>query len=125
MLEAGPAIATGNLPQSAERQRRREGPHDKIAAEPPRQFDRRLRERRDIRRNRPLHRFRCDRYAIELVVLAVMRDRLVAFPQPPHDAHTLFEDRLVILEADMERLVFAAVVTAARGKIDAPAREQV
>ncbi len=122
---AGLAVDLRHLLQSAKRQRRGERRDDQVAAEPPGQLDRRPRERGDIGRDRALHRFRGDRHIVELVMLAVMRDRLVARPQPAHDAQPFLENRLIVLEGDVERRVFAPVVPPPGGEIDPPARQQI
>ena len=121
VLDAGFAIDIRHLLQPAKGQCRGEWRNNQIAPEPPRQFDRWPRERRNIGGDRPLHGFRCDRHIVELIVLAVMRDWLLALPQPAHDPHAFFEDRLIVLEGDMERGVFAPVITAPGGEIDASA----
>jgi hypothetical protein len=72
-----------------------------------------------------LDRLRRDAHVVELVVLAVMRDAVRGGPELLDHLHALFEDALVVAEVDMERRVFAAVISAARGEIDAAAGEQI
>src|SRR5262249_54970827 len=46
-------------------------------------------------------------------------------PQLAHDFEAFFENLLIVLEGNMERQIFAPVVTAAAGEIDAPAGQKV
>ncbi len=54
-----------------------------------------------------------------------MRDRPVAFPEALYDLETFGEGRGVVLEIGAERSVFAPVVAAAAGEIDAPAAQEI
>src|SRR5262249_12908067 len=63
---------------------------------------------------------RRDRHVGEGVVFAPVRDRLIGGPQPTDHLHPFLEDRLVVLEGDVERQVFAAVVTTPGGENHAP-----
>jgi hypothetical protein len=56
---------------------------------------------------------------------AAMRDRSVDRPQAAHDLHPFLEDFLVVRKRDLERQILAPVITAAGGKIDAAAAQQV
>jgi hypothetical protein len=58
-------------------------------------------------------------------MLAVVRDRAVVRPQAADELHPLLEDRLVVLERDLEGPMLAPVIAAARGEIDAPAAHKV
>src|SRR5271155_3320535 len=58
-------------------------------------------------------------------MLAVMRDAVVRRPQPAHHFKAFFENALVVVERDVERLIFAAVITAAAGEIDAAPGQQI
>ena len=89
------------------------------------QIDRRLGKRGNVDRNRLLHRVGCDADIVERVVLATMRNGFARRPQAVHDFQALGEDFRVLLEVRLERTVFVAVVAAARGEINAPAREQI
>ena len=54
-----------------------------------------------------------------------MRDRPVALPQPLHDLEAFGKRRGVVLEIGTEGSVFAAVIAAAAGEIDAPATQEI
>src|SRR5262245_2018106 len=54
-----------------------------------------------------------------------MRDAILRGPQPLDHLKPFFEDALIVVEVDMERRVFTAVVTAAGREVNAAAREQI
>src|SRR5262249_2457357 len=54
-----------------------------------------------------------------------MGDAPVRRPKLAHDLQALFENPLIILERDGERLVLAPVIAAARGEVDAPTGEHI
>ena len=125
VLGAGLVIEVGDLLEPAIAHGSGKRRHDQAAAQPRRQLDRGLGERSDIGRDRPLHRLRRDPHVVERIMLAVMRDAIFRRPQPAHQLHAFLEDALVVVERHMERLVFAPVVAAAAGEIDAAVGEQI
>src|SRR5580698_6904825 len=58
-------------------------------------------------------------------MLAVVRETVVGRPQSANELETLLEDSLIVVERDMERLVFPPVVAAPSGEIDASVGEQI
>ena len=58
-------------------------------------------------------------------MLAVVGDTILRLPQPADQFQAFFEDALIVGEGNMERQIFALVVTAAAGEIDAAAGEKV
>ena len=56
---------------------------------------------------------------------AVVGDAAFGHPQLADELQPLFEDALVVLEGHMERKIFAPVVAAPGGKVDAAAGEQI
>ena len=118
-------IEIRDLFEAAEAQCGGERRHDQSATKSRCQFDRRLRERSDVSRNRLLHRFRCDPHVFKGIVLAVMGDPPVGRPKLPDQLKPLFENSLIVGERHMERQIFALVVAAPAGEIDAASREQV
>ena len=54
-----------------------------------------------------------------------MRDTALGLPKLTHQFQALFENSLIVLEGNVKRQIFAFVVTAAGGKIDAAAGEQI
>src|SRR5262249_60773815 len=71
---------------------------DESAVEPRGKLDRRLGERADIGRDRPLDRLRRDAHIVECVVLAAVRDAILGRPQLAHYLESLVEDALIIGE---------------------------
>ena len=58
-------------------------------------------------------------------MLAVVRDTVFRFPEAAHQFQPFFEDALIVGEGDMERQIFALVVTAAAGEVDAAAGQKI
>ena len=58
-------------------------------------------------------------------MFAVVRDAAVGRPQPAHQFEALLENSLVVLERDVERQIFALVVAAAAGEIDAAVGQKI
>src|SRR6185369_4811763 len=92
-------IEIGHLLEAAEGHGGGEGGDDQAAAQSRREFDRRLGERRDVGRDRQ----RGNAYVLELVMLALMADTLLAGgPELAHQLHAFIENRLVVGEVDAE-----------------------
>ena len=121
VLDAGLVVEVGHLLEAAVAHGGGERRDDQAVAEPGGELDRGLRERADIGRHRLLDRLRRDAHVVELIVLAVVRDAAFGGPEFLDHLHALFEDALVVLERDVERRVFAGVIAAAGGEIDAAA----
>ena len=119
------AVEPGGRRKPAMDLRRRTRRDDEAQPEPRRELDRRARKRPDIRRNRVLHRPRRDAHVLEGVIPALVRERLVARPETLHQLDPFGEDCGILFEIGLERPVFVAVVAAAGGEIDAPARQQI
>ena len=80
----------------------------------------------DVNRNAVLlNGLRIALHIIELEMLAVMRNRRIAGPQAADQFHAFFKERLVVVEAHVEGQVFAAIIAAAGGEIDAASAEQI
>ena len=118
-------VEVGHLLEAAEAHGGREGRDDQAAIEPGGKLDRGLGERSDIGRDRPLHRLRRDPHVVERIMSAVMRDAIFGRPQFAHHFEPLVEDALVVLERHVERQIFALVVAAPGGEIDASVAEQI
>ena len=58
-------------------------------------------------------------------MFAVMGDAVVGLPQSANELQALLENALVVVERDMERLIFAPVVAAPGGEIDPAVGEQI
>src|SRR6266536_3180642 len=125
MLGTALLIEFGDLLEPAIAHRGGERSDDKSAPEPGGKLDRRLGEGSHIGRQGPLHGLRRDRYVIEGVVPATVRDRRVGGPQPADHLHAFLEHRLIVLERYVEGQILAAVVSAPGGEINASTTEQV
>jgi hypothetical protein len=118
-------IQIDDLLEPAETHGGRERRHDQIAAEPCGKLDGKLRERRDVSRDRLLHRLRRDAHVFEGIVLALVRDAVFRRPEFAHELKPFLEDSLIVVEGNVERQIFALVVTAPGGEIDAAVRKQI
>jgi hypothetical protein len=58
-------------------------------------------------------------------MLALVRDAVFRRPEFAHELQSFLEDSLIVLEGNVERQIFALVVTAACGEIDAAVRKQI
>ena len=58
-------------------------------------------------------------------MFAVMRDAVIGLPETADQFDALFKNALIVIERDVEWLVFALVVAATAGEIDAPARQEI
>ena len=58
-------------------------------------------------------------------MFAVVRDAILRLPEPAYQFQAFFEDSLIVVEGDMERQIFALVVTAAASEVDAAAGQKI
>ena len=58
-------------------------------------------------------------------MLAFVGDAILCFPERAHDLQAFFENALVVVEIDVKRLVFAPVIAAPGGEIDAAVAQQI
>ena len=125
MLRTGLVVELARLSEPAKGHRRGEWRHDQPATQPRGQFDRRLGERRDIRRCRPLHRPRRDQHILERIEPAAMRDRRSS----DHSRRTtsMPSSKIAWLSSNdtPSGAYCVLVIAAARGEIDAAAAQQI
>src|SRR5262249_60037409 len=110
-------VEIGHLLEPAVAHRGGKWRDDEAAVEPRGKLDRRFGKGSDIGRDRSLYRLRRNARIVEGVMPAVMRDAVLGCPQLAHHFEALVKDALVFRERDLERRVFARIVTAAGSEI--------